>query len=391
VDKTEFIHQLIASGGRFYFLSRPRRFGKSLMISTLKEIFSGNKKLFENLWIYDKIEWESYPIIQIDFLGFSYSTKDELIDTLNFLIDKNAEAHGVKLKENSYEKRFRELITAVSKSGKVVVLVDEYDKPIIDFVDRQDIALRNRDILKTFYSNLKSLDQYIQFVFITGVSKFSKVSVFSDLNNLVDITTSETYSTMLGYTQQELLRYFDDRMNQLTEERNRSRQELERKIKNWYNGYSWDGKSFVYNPYSILKFFMEKQFGNYWFESGTPSLIVKLIKKYNIDLKTLENYRAGEAILNSNEIERLRVVSLLFQTGYLTIKGIERTPNDKRIYTLSYPNIEVKESFLEYLLESPSWHENVLSKREEALYVGADEFLDWDLVRKEIRKEIVPK
>jgi hypothetical protein len=330
-------------------MSRPRRFGKSLLVSTLKEIFSGNKHLFRGLWIYDKIEWKKHPIIQIDFLGLNYSTKNELIDTLDFLIEKNAEAHGLTLKERTYDKRFRELVTKLSKDGKVVVLVDEYDKPIIDFVDESETARCNRDILKSFYSNLKGLDEHIQFVFITGVSKFSKVSVFSDLNNLVDITIDEEYSSMMGYTQKELSFYFNDRLKQLEKEGNRSRQEWEKDIKNWYNGYSWDGKHFVYNPFSVLNFFRKKQFGNYWFESGTPSLIVKLIKKYNVEIDKLEMYQAGEAIFSSFEMDRLHVVSLLFQTGYLTIKKVDYADERKRIYTLSYPNIEVKEAFLEYL------------------------------------------
>lgn len=350
IDKTEYIYRLIAGGGRYYFLSRPRRFGKSLMISTLKEVFSGNKELFRGLWIYDQIDWKSYPVIHIDFLGLNYGTKEELIETLNFLIDKNAELYGITLQKKSYDKRFQELVTGLSHKGKVVVLVDEYDKPIIDFIDQEETALRNRDILKGFYSNLKGLDEYIQFVFITGVSKFSKVSVFSDLNNLMDITIDETYAAMLGYTHEEMLGYFDDRLAQLPTGTDADRMEWEGDIKKWYNGYSWDGKQFVYNPFSVLNFFRKKQFGNYWFESGTPTLMIKLIKTFNIDIEQLEHYRAGESVFSSFEIGRLHVVSLMFQTGYLTIKKVEQADKHKRIYTLSYPNIEVKESFLEYLL-----------------------------------------
>ncbi|MCK4762764.1 MAG: AAA family ATPase [Candidatus Aminicenantes bacterium] len=350
VDKTRDIYNLFATGGKFYFLSRPRRFGKSLLVSTLKEIFSGSRELFKGLWIYDKIEWESHPVIHIDFLGLNYKTKDELNDTLNYLIDQNARTHKVDLREKGYDKRFRELIIKLSQDNKVVVLVDEYDKPIIDFVDKPGIASAHRDILKTFYSILKGLDEYLRFVFITGVSKFSKVSVFSDLNNLFDITIDESYATMLGYTQEELLKYFSRRIEELTKVENCSREELIEDIKRWYNGYSWDGKNFVYNPFSVLNFFQKQKFGNYWFESGTPSLLVKLIKKHNIDVKTFERHKTGEAVFSSFEIDRLHVVSLLFQTGYLTIKEVEHTGRHKRLYTLSYPNIEVKEAFLEYLL-----------------------------------------
>ncbi len=348
VDKTKDIYNLFADGGKYYFLSRPRRFGKSLLISTLKEIFSGNKAFFKGLWIYDKIEWKTYPVIHIDFLGLRYKTENELIDALNYLIERNAENHGVELEEKAFDKRFNELIIKLSKKGKVVALVDEYDKPIIDFIDNREVAAANRDILNIFYSTLKGLDEYMEFVFITGVSKFSMVSVFSGLNNLNDITIDDQYATMLGYTHDELLHHFDDRLERLAGDG--TKDEWVEDIRKRYNGYSWDGKNFVYNPFSVLKFFDKNKFGNYWFESGSPSFLVKLIGKYNIDITKLENYKAGEAIFSSFDIDRMHVVSLLFQAGYLTIKKVETPSRTKTFYYLSYPNSEVKESLLEYLL-----------------------------------------
>jgi hypothetical protein len=348
VDKTKEIYNLFAERGKYYFLSRPRRFGKSLLVSTLKEIFSGNKELFKDLWIYDKIDWETYPVIYIDFLGLNYATKDELIDTLNYLINQNAANHEVDLKEKGYDKRFRELIIKLSHKNKVVALVDEYDKPIIDFVEKQEIVLQNRDILKNFYSTLKGLEEYMRFVFITGVSKFSKVAIFSDLNNLNDITMDKKYAAMLGYTHSELLKYFGDRLDALAGKE--KKYEWVEDIRTWYNGYSWDGKNFLYNPFSILNFFQKEEFGNYWFESGSPLFLVKLIEKNDIDLPQLENYKAGQEIFSSFDIQHMHVTSLLFQTGYLTIKEIIPADRRKRFYILSYPNLEVKEAFLVYLL-----------------------------------------
>lgn len=339
VDKTKGIFNLFAEGGQYYFLSRPRRFGKSLLISTLKEIFSGNKELFKGLWIYDRIEWKKHPIIYLDFLGLEYENQKELIESLEYMINQNADTYGIELKEKGYAKRFKELIRELSQQDKVVVLVDEYDKPIINNIENRDIAKENRKILRTFYEAIKGADEYIRFVFITGVSKFSKVSIFSGLNNLDDITVDDRFSTLLGYTHQELLHYFKDRLKD---------KEVEG-IKRWYNGYSWDGKNFVYNPLSILFFFNKGKFGNYWFSTGTPTFLVKFIKEYKVDVRRIDNHNANKLIFDSFDIERINVFALLFQTGYLTIKEVKEISPTQTIYRLSYPNEEVKESFLEYL------------------------------------------
>jgi hypothetical protein len=346
VDKTKDIYNLFAEGGKYYFLSRPRRFGKSLLISTLKEIFSGNKELFKGLWIYDKLEWEKHPVIHLDFLGFQYEGKDELIKTLKYMVNENAQRYGIQLKEKDYEKRFKELIKELSKKNSIVILVDEYDKPLIDFVDKKEIASENRNVLKTFFGTIKGADEYIKFVFITGVSKFSKVSVFSDLNNLSDITISSAFSTMLGYTEEELLYYFDERIEKMA---GGEKEKLIADIKHWYNGYSWDGKNFVYNPLSILLLFKEKRFGNYWFSTGTPTFLIKSLRENSVDIKRLENYETTKLLFDSYEIERINVFALLFQTGYLTIKEIKQISRTQDIYRLSFPNEEVRESFLDYL------------------------------------------
>jgi hypothetical protein len=349
VDKTKDIYNLFATGGKYYFLSRPRRFGKSLLVSTLKEIFSGNKELFKGLWIYDKIKWETYPVIHIDFLGLNYTSTGELIDTLHYLVRQNAQYHKVKLEEKTYDKQFRELVKKLSQKNKVVVLVDEYDKPIIDFVDQKEIALENRNILKSFYGNLKGLDEYLKFVFITGVSKFSKVSVFSDLNNLDDITLDKKYTTMLGYTHEELSRYFDYWLDKLEIEFKKEKKYILEDIKQWYNGYSWDGENFVYTPHSVLNLFKKERFDNYWFASATPTFLIKQIQTFHTPVEKLENYESDGTIFESYDVDRMNVISLLFQTGYLTIKKVDEISLTTRMYYFSYPNMEVKESFLKHL------------------------------------------
>jgi len=353
VDKTKEINNLFARGGKYYFLSRPRRFGKTLLVSTLKEIFSGNKELFKGLWIYDKIQWEVFPVIDIDFLGLKYETQSELIDTLEYLIDQNAAQQGIELKEKGYDKRFKELIIKTSQKNKAVILVDEYDKPIIDFIETEEkeIALANRKVLKKFYSVLKSADEYIRFVFVTGVSKFSRVSIFSDLNNLYDITIDDNFSTLLGLTQDELLKYFDDRIDWLSQKMKMSKNVFLENVKQWYNGYSWDGSHFLYNPHSILNFFSKNRFSNYWFASATPTFLINHMKKRKKDITALEREEVDEAIFESYDIENLEVLSMLFQTGYLTIKDIIPV-GIKSKYVLSYPNEEVKESFLKHFLAS---------------------------------------
>ena len=351
VDKTKDIHNLFARGGKYYFLSRPRRFGKSLLISTLKEIFSGNKELFKGLWIYDKIQWEIFPVIHIDFLGLKYETQTELMETLEYLILQNAARHGIELKEKGFDKRFKELIIKTAQKNKAVILVDEYDKPIIDFIETEEkeIALANRKVLKKFYSVLKSAGEYIRFVFITGVSKFSRVSIFSDLNNLDDITIDDNFSTLLGLTHDELLKYFDDRIEHLSQKMKMSKNDFLGHVKQWYNGYSWDGSHFLYNPHSILNFFSKNRFGNYWFASATPTFLINHMKNRKKDITALEREEVDESIFESFDIENLGVISMLFQTGYLTIKDIIPV-GIKSQYVLSYPNGEVRESFLKHFL-----------------------------------------
>ncbi len=337
VDKTFFAHKLITQG-KFYFLSRPRRFGKSLFLSTLFYLFKGKKEIFEGLFIYDKWEWsKTSPIIKISFSNIGHSTaglEKAIHDTLN----ENALQYGVEFTKQDFDQKFRELIQKLDEQyGKVVVLIDEYDKPIIDYIDN-DIpkAIENRGILKSFYSILKDADPDLKLVFITGVSKFSKVSIFSDLNNLNDITLDSGYSGICGITQAELEHNFEEELKVYDAE----------KIKNWYNGYSWKGIETVYNPFSLVNFFVKNgDFQNYWFVSGTPTFLINLSRKY--DLYDFEGASVDASGLNAYDIEHLQLIPLMFQTGYLTIKS-----HEDGIYELDYPNLEVRQSYLNILSKS---------------------------------------
>ncbi|MCP4157159.1 MAG: AAA family ATPase [bacterium] len=353
IDKTEEIHKLFADGGKYYFLSRPRRFGKSLLISTLKEIFSGNKELFKGLWIYDKIHWGEHPIIHIDFLGKNYKNKEELLETIDYILDENAAVYGITLKKNSFDKKFSQLIKELAKINRVVILIDEYDKPIIANIKNLDIAEENRVILKTFYEGIKAADQYLKFAFITGVSKFSRVSIFSGLNNLTDITISDEFSTLLGYTEKEMESYFQEETARLAERYKMGINEIRLQVRNWYNGYSWDGENFMYNPYSILRLFKDNQFDNYWFSSGTPTFLMESIRERGKDIREYDGLETSGYLFDQFELDNIDLDSLLFQTGYLTIKKrVINTTTLKTEYTLTYPNKEVRESFLMYLFNA---------------------------------------
>ncbi|HEY4062251.1 MAG TPA: AAA family ATPase [Puia sp.] len=343
VDKTRLIHTLIESG-KYYFLSRPRRFGKSLLLSTIKEIFSGNKELFKGFWITNNWNWEQrHPVIHLRFSQMAYKELG-LADAINRELDMIAKGFGVLLEANNIKEKFRELIQKTAAKGKVVILIDEYDKPVIDYLNDLPKAQENRSVFKSFYSVLKDADEYIRLLLITGVSKFTQVSIFSDLNNLNDITLHPKYTTLAGITQQEL----EDNFSQEIEEMRQSTPDILQEIKEWYNGYSWfDGKETVYNPFSLLRFMEAGVFQNFWFATGTPTFLVEQIRKRG-DFK-FEGLRMGDLGLGNFDIERIAPIPLLFQTGYLTIKSYNPR---SRTYELDYPNKEVKSSLLEALLSS---------------------------------------
>lgn len=351
VDKTREILELIQSG-QYFFISRPRRFGKSLLVSTLYEIFSGNRELFKEFYIYDKIEWKAHPVIHLDCSVISRENEEQLKYGLLYFVENLASHHQIELGARDYDMAFRELIIKLSKKyqEKVVVLIDEYDKPIIDFIDNIEVARKNREVLRNFYGMLKGSDPYLRFVFLTGVSKFARVSIFSGLNNLDDITIDSRFSTIAGLTQNEVEMYFPEYLIELQKQEGLSQEELLEQIQFWYNGYSWDGVTQVYNPFSLLNLFAKMAFSNYWFASGTPTFLIKKIREQQIDITGLEQQTFGLQGFDSYDIEHLETFPLLFQTGYLTIKDVKKSRHGSKSYILSYPNFEVQESLLTYLL-----------------------------------------
>ncbi len=336
VDKTEQIFRILENGS-YYFLSRPRRFGKSLLLSTIKELYNGQKDLFKGLWIEDQWDWNlQNPVIHLKFATFSYKY-NPLQEAIAFGLDKEAENMGIELSKGPFINPLEDFIKkAYKKFGrKVVLLVDEYDKPIIDYLDDPEQADVNRGVLKNFYSIIKDSDPFLELVFITGVSAFSKVSIFSELNNLENLTLSRFAHTLLGITHKEIEHFFPDQLKAV---------DLE-KMQSWYNGYSWGGEERLYNPFSLLRFFKENfDYQNFWFETGTPTFLVKEMRKHHY--YDVDQAEATQEQLTSFHADALDPISVLFQTGYLTIDHFDKT---FRQYILRYPNQEVRFSMQQYL------------------------------------------
>ena len=351
VDKTEYIWNMIRPRTAGYFLSRPRRFGKSLTVSTLKAIFQGKKELFNGLAIYDKpYDWKQYPVIHLDMNGLDFSSVEELESSLCDLVTEAAASHELTLESANAASMFRALINQLAEQEQVVILVDEYDKPILNNLGKPQ-AQKILDKLKTFYSVIKAFESKERFVFVTGVSKFCHVSLFSDLNNLTDITMNRDYATMFGYTQEEFETYFADRIDFACKQLNMPREELLPEIKAWYDGYRFEEESeTVYNPVSLAQFFVNScKFNNYWFSTGTPSFLVELTKKADFNFeKTLSEPVMGLAF-NAFEIDKIDPLALLLQTGYLTIKS-SFVDLGETLYYLDFPNREVKSAFETYLI-----------------------------------------
>ena len=344
--------------GRFYFLARPRRFGKSLLVSTLKCLFAGQRDLFDGLWIAQPGEWDwqAHPVVLLDFNGINCDSPASLRTELKQALNIVARTYDFQLEGPSPLSQFKELITGLyARTGAaVVVLIDEYDKPIIRHLgpgaNGLVTAIANRDILRSFYGVLKdaSVSAALGFVLLTGVSQFSKVPIFSELNNLNDISMHEDYADMLGYTQAELEHYFKTYIQQLAAKLGWSEDALKTKLAQQYNGYRFSEADIrVYNPFSILKAFNHKRLKNYWFETGTPTFLVNLLKQEQYDLPKIENLQIDSSIFTAFQVDNLNPEALLFQTGYLTIKDVA-----DEIYTLGYPNQEVKTAFLKSLLFS---------------------------------------
>ncbi|KZX10751.1 ATP-binding protein [Methanobrevibacter filiformis] len=352
VDKTKFIKQMMDEEGTYYFLSRPRRFGKTLFISTLKNFFKGNKKLFEGLYIYDKWDWnENYPIIHLDMSKIVSKDTDLLELSLADYINKFAKEYNIELNERlPASSNFLQLIEEIHEiaNKEVVVLIDEYDAPILDNINNAEIADNNRRLLQDFYNVLKSSEEHLRFVFITGITKFTKTSIFSKLNNLTELTLDARYSTICGITHQELEYYYKDQIQELSEKLNYSYKETLNKINFYYDGYSWDGKNKVFNPYSTITAFKQERISSYWFKSGTPSFLVEIFKNKRSSIDFFKPILIKETELDSINPTNINESALLFQSGYLTIAE-ELLKDDSIYYILKIPNFEVESAFKDNL------------------------------------------
>jgi len=344
IDKTEIAYNLIKKG-TYYFLSRPRRFGKSLFLDTLKNIFQGNKDLFKGLYIHNKWDFTTtYPVIKISFGAGVHNETNGLDKTLRYRLKDIAEDYNIEC-ENLEDTRecFAILIKSIYKkyNQKVVILIDEYDKPILDNITNTTLAKEMRDKLKNFYSVIKDSDEYIKFVFITGVSKFSKVNLFSGLNNLEDITLNPSYGTICGYTHEDIKTTFKEHLENV---------DLNL-LKEWYNGYNYFSDK-VYNPFDILLFISNgKDYRNYWWSTGNPSFLIELLKKREYFIPDIANFEANDALLDSFDVEHINLIALLWQTGYLTIKEKFTSVRGGVKYKLTIPNKEIRLSFNDFLID----------------------------------------
>lgn len=347
VDKTAYIYDLVKEYKAQYFLSRPRRFGKSLLVSTLKAIFQGQRDLFQGLAIADTdYDWKSYPVIHLDMGDCAAGNAEELKESLLYNIDRQARNHNIQLEQKHFSTRFRELIDNLSQQDSVVILIDEYDKPLLGHLGKES-AREIQDVLKSFYSVIKTTEPYQRFVLLTGVSRFSRVSIFSDLNNLTDLTMNYDTGTLLGYKHEELEANFADYIERLAQRQGEPYDQIIEKLRDWYNGYKFEESTeSVYNPVSVMKCFQSGKFKNYWFETGTPTFLIELMKRQPVDMEDLSIQEEAISTYDPNDLEPL---PLLFQTGYLTIQGIEQI-GDIRYYHLDYPNREIKQAFNYWLV-----------------------------------------
>lgn len=350
LDKTDMIYNL-ANTKACYFLSRPRRFGKSLTLSTLHEYFDGQKNLFVGTKM-EKLEtkWEKYPVLHFDFNASTYNSVEDVISRINFMISNYEDIFGRNPHAASNSERFESLINAAAAqtNKEVVILVDEYDKPLLNNITAPDLQEKIRKEMKAFYGVLKTCDKQIKMAFITGVTKFSKVSLFSDVNNLTDISQEREFSTLCGITEKEIHEQLDDYVQQMADTNGISKDECYKELKKWYEGYHFSKDVVdIYNPFGLMKALYHKDFNEYWFESGTPTFLVKEIQKNNMKLSNLDRVECDENDISKIDNFAGNPVPLLFQSGYLTIKGYDKF---FKTYILGMPNQEISEAFTKFIL-----------------------------------------
>ena len=350
IDKTALMYQMVKTGS-YYFLSRPRRFGKSLLVSTLEAYFQGKKELFEGLAV-EKLEkdWIKYPILHLDLNIEKYDTSESLDNILDKSLTAWEKLYGAEPSERSFSLRFAGIIERACKLAgqRVVILVDEYDKPMLQAIGNEELQKQFRNTLKPFYGALKTMDGCIKFAFLTGVTKFGKVSVFSDLNNLDDISMRKDYVEICGVSDQELHDTLDAELHEFADVRGVTYDKLCAELKECYDGYHFTHHSIgMYNPFSLLNAFKYREFGSYWFETGTPTYLVKLLQKHHYDLERMTHEETDAQVLNSIDSESTNPIPVIYQSGYLTIKGYDER---FRMYKLGFPNQEVENGFVRYLL-----------------------------------------
>ena len=378
IDKTALIYKMVKTGS-YYFLSRPRRFGKSLLISTLEAYFQGKRELFEGLAM-EKLEkdWIKYPILHLDLNTQKYDTPESLEDKLNRTLIEWERLYGAEPAENSLAMRFEGIIQrAYTQTGqRVVILVDEYDKPMLQAIGNEALQKSFRETLKAFYGALKSKDGCIQIGVLTGVTKFGKVSVFSDLNNLDDISMWNEYIELCGISEREIHENLEAELYEFADARGITYDKLCAELKECYDGYHFTHNSIgMYNPFSLLNAFKRKEFGSYWFETGTPTYLVKLLKKHHYNLERMAHEETDAQVLNSIDSESTNPIPVIYQSGYLTIKGYDE---EFGIYSLGFPNREVEEGFMKFLLPFYAHVNQVESPFEIQKFVRAVRSGDYD-------------
>ena len=351
VDKTEMLYRMVTDG-QYYFLSRPRRFGKSLLVSTLEAYFEGKKDLFDGLAIEGLVkEWKKYPVIHLDLNAKKFDESSDLIRLVDRQLLVYENVYGKEYTDETIDDRFVSLIRNIyEKTGsRVVILVDEYDKPLLQTINNPELQENYRNILKAFYGVLKTMDGYIRFALLTGVTKFGKVSVFSDLNNLQDVSMDERYADICGISENELKDNFSEDIQNLAKANDETYEEACVTLKKNYDGYHFNPwtRHGIYNPFSLFNTFAKSRYGNYWFETGTPMYLVELLKRHKYDLYKMANEKVTSKILGSIDPSSTNPIPVIYQSGYLTIKGYIPEP---QIFELGFPNREVEQGFMDFLL-----------------------------------------
>lgn len=348
VDKTHLIYRLVSTG-KYYFLSRPRRFGKSLLVSTMEAYFKGQKELFKGLAIEDmEKEWNEYPVLHFDLNAKKFDAVEDLYELVGRQLERYELQYETVAVDQSLDGRFYNLVMSIADKThkRVVILVDEYDKPLLQTIGNSELQNTYREILKAFYGVMKSCDGQIHFGFLTGVTKFGKVSVFSDLNNLDDISMDPAYYEICGISENELNEYFDTEIGELAEVNELTKEQAYDRLRSEYDGYHFcENVSGIYNPFSVLSTLRKNRFGNYWFETGTPTYLVELLKKSDFQLDRIDGYKTGKDVLNG--IDPDSPVAMIYQSGYVTIKDYD---SEFDLVTVGFPNKEVERGFLLFLL-----------------------------------------